>query len=286
VTTRDFSTVTELPGIGATREQLSMLYTRYHLAARHCEGKAVLELACGAGLGLHYISRRARHVVGGDIDEKNLRLAREINQGQDRVTLCKLDAQSLPFAGRSFDTVILYEALYYLPNPEELVREVRRVLRAGGVLLICTVNKEWGGFNPSPGSVRYFSAAELARLLEDTGFRVTIFGGFPDNPNSPMHRFVSALRKTAVRLRLIPKTMKGKQWLKRLFYGTLTPLRQVEEGMAPLAALKELPANSGGSTFKVLYAVASVVKESSVLTEVDSEGLFRKQGSPSGRTLA
>jgi len=126
----------------------------------------------------------------------------------------------------------------------------------------------------------------LARLLEDTGFRVTIFGGFPDNPNSPMHRFVSALRKTAVRLRLIPKTMKGKQWLKRLFYGTLTPLRQVEEGMAPLAALKELPANSGGSTFKVLYAVASVVKESSVLTEVDSEGLFRKQGSPSGRTLA
>ena len=160
------------------------------------------------------------------------------------------------------------------------------MLRARGVLLICTVNKEWGGFNPSPCSVRYFAAAELARLLEDTGFRVTIFGAFPDNPNSPTRRVVSALRKTAVRLRLIPKTMKGKQWLKRLFYGTLTPLQQVEEGMAPLAPLKELPANSGGSAFKVLYAVASIVKESSVFTEVDSEGLSRKQGSPSGRSLA
>ena len=145
----DFSTTTELPGVGATREQLSMLYTRYHLVARHCEGKVVLEVACGGGLGLRYISRRARHVVGGDIDEKNLRLAWEINQGQDRVTLCRLDAQSLPFRDWCFDTVICYEALYYLPNPEEFVREVRRVLRAGGVLLICTVNKEWGGFNPS-----------------------------------------------------------------------------------------------------------------------------------------
>jgi hypothetical protein len=132
------------------------------------------------------------------------------------------------------------------------------VLRARGVLLICTVNKEWGGFNPSPCSVRYFPAAELARLLEDIGFRVTIFGSFPDNIDSPVGCFVSALRKTALHLRLIPKTMKGKEWLRRLFYGTLTPFRPVEEGMVPLAALKELPANSGGSTFKVLYAVASV----------------------------
>jgi len=189
VTTRDFSTVTELPGVGATREQLSMLYTRYHLAASHCEGKVVLEVACGVGLGLPYISRRARHVVGGDIDEKNFRLAWEINQGQDRVAPCRFDAQSLPFADRCFDTVILFEALYYLPNPEEVVREVRLVLRAGGVLLICTVNKDWGGFNPSPCSVHGFSAAESVRLLEDTGFRVTIFGGFPDNPDSPMRRF-------------------------------------------------------------------------------------------------
>jgi 2-polyprenyl-3-methyl-5-hydroxy-6-metoxy-1,4-benzoquinol methylase len=79
VTTRDFSKVTALTGIGATREQLSMLYTRYHLAARHCEGKAVLEVACGVGLGLRYISLCGRHVVGGDINEKNLSPAWEIN---------------------------------------------------------------------------------------------------------------------------------------------------------------------------------------------------------------
>lgn len=120
MTMRDFSTVTELPGTGAACEQLSMLYTRYHLAARHCEGKAVLEVACGAGLGLRYISHRARHVVGGDIDEKNLRLAREIDQGQDRVRLCRLDAQSLPFADRCFDTVILYEASTTFPTQRRL----------------------------------------------------------------------------------------------------------------------------------------------------------------------
>lgn len=238
-----------------------MLYTRYHLAASYSAGKEVLEVACGAGLGLGFLARDARHVVGGDIHGQNIHIARENYKDNARVKLYMFDAQRLPFADESFDTVILYEAIYYLPDPWKFVQEARRVLRPGGNLLICTANREWGGFNPSPCSVRYFCARELAEMLRQGGFRPRIFGGFPDNPESLLPRVVFAVRKTAVRLRLIPNTMKGKEWLKRLFYGRLAPLGgQVQEGMAPLAPLKELAGHRGEPTLKVLYAVAAVNK--------------------------
>lgn len=261
MTTRDFSTVTELPGVGATREQLSMLYTRYHLAAAYSKGKEVLEVACGAGLGLGYLARHAERVVGGDIDMQNIRIARESCKDEERVKLYMFDAQCLPFADDGFDAVILYEAIYYLPEPKKFLKEARRVLRPGGNLLVCTANREWGGFNPSPSSARYFSARELDKTLWEEGFRPRIFGGFPEDTNSLKRRIISAIRKSAVRLKLIPKTMKGKEWLKRLFYGRLTPLgAQVQEGMAPLAPLTELAGGRSECAFKVLYGVASVEK--------------------------
>ena len=68
----DFSSVTELPRQGATRMQMSMLRTRYGWAAQYTAGKDVLEVACGAGLGLGWLAERARRVAAGDVDEKEL----------------------------------------------------------------------------------------------------------------------------------------------------------------------------------------------------------------------
>jgi ubiquinone/menaquinone biosynthesis C-methylase UbiE len=75
-----------------------------------------------------------------------------------------IDAHNLPFDDKSFDVVILYEAIYYLEHPERFIEEARRVLRENGTLLICTANKDWSGFNPSPYTYKYFSAPELFLL--------------------------------------------------------------------------------------------------------------------------
>jgi len=50
--TRDYSTVTEVPGVLVTGEAFRMAHSRYAFAAEHCEGRDVLEIACGAGPGL------------------------------------------------------------------------------------------------------------------------------------------------------------------------------------------------------------------------------------------
>src|SRR2546427_9416346 len=108
----DYTSVAETPTLKASREQVSMLYTRYHFAADHCLGKVVLEVACGAGQGLGYLAKKAKLVVGGDYTENLLRVAqRSYNR---RVPLLHLDAHALPFRDSSFDVVLLYEAIYYL----------------------------------------------------------------------------------------------------------------------------------------------------------------------------
>jgi ubiquinone/menaquinone biosynthesis C-methylase UbiE len=232
-----------------------MLYTRYKTAAAFCEGKAVLEVACSSGQGLGYLAKRARRVVGGDYTAQVLQLARCHYGGN--IPLLRLDAHALPFPARSFDVVILYEAIYYLSRPEQFLEECCRILRDGSVLLICTVNKEWADFNPSPFSTRYFSAKELSDLLQKHQFQVELYGAFPVAKGSTKDAVVSFIKRTAMALHLMPNTMKGKESLKRIFFGKLVPLPpEVVDGMADYAPPVPLSSDSQDSQYKVLYAVA------------------------------
>ncbi|HEX5038151.1 MAG TPA: class I SAM-dependent methyltransferase [bacterium] len=255
----DYTTVTETPGIGATREQLTMLYTRYRYAASFCAGKTVLEVACGAGQGLGYLAQSAKAVVGGDIDQGNLEFATRVYKGRDNIELKKIDAHQMPFEDKSFDVLLLYEALYYLEDPDRFFRECRRLLCPGGLLLICTVNREWSDFNPSPFSHRYFSAKELSESLAGYGFAVETLAAFPVRRETAKDRVVSLVKRTAVRLHLMPKTMRGKQFLKRIFLGKLSPLpSEIKDGMAEYRP--PVPVDTCGAVdgFKVLFVKATL----------------------------
>ncbi|OFW11080.1 MAG: hypothetical protein A3H27_05060 [Acidobacteria bacterium RIFCSPLOWO2_02_FULL_59_13] len=254
---RDYTTVTEVVGDRITREALSMLYTRYETAAAFSGGKAVLEVACGAGQGLGYLAKQAVRVVGGDYTERLLRLADRHYEG--RIPLVRLDAHRLPFRNQSFDVIVLYEAIYYLVEPLDFLEECRRVLRGRGVLLISTVNREWGEFNPSPLSVRYPTARELRQLLTPRGFVTELFAAFPVSRDSAWAQIVGLLKRAAVSWGLIPKTMKGKELLKRLFLGRLAPTPpEVFDGMAELHPLVPITDTSVVSDYKVLYAIGTL----------------------------
>ncbi len=250
----DYTEVTEVPGIRLTREALDMMFTRYAFAGELCSGKEVLEVGCGAGQGLGYIASRARRTVGGDWTERLLSQARR-HYGAG-MTLVRLDAHNLPFSPRSFDVILLYEAIYYLREPELFLEECRRVLRAGGTVLISTVNREWCDFNPSPLSTHYLSAEELSSLLEKHGFRTELRGAFPAGGASVRDHAVSCLKRAAVSLHLVPRTMKGKELLKRIFLGELLSM---PPEVPPAAADSRLPEpisiGAGSSQFKVLFAI-------------------------------
>jgi SAM-dependent methyltransferase len=254
MTAVDYSGVTEVVGNRLTREALSMLYTRYAFGAGLAEDRDVLEVACGCGPGLGYLAKRARRVLGGDCTASLL--ARAARHYQGAIPLVQLDAQALPFRSASFGAVLLFEALYYLGEPRRFVAEAERVLRRPGCLVISTVNREWSDFNPSPLSTRYLSGRELGALLRECGFDTTIYGAFPVMRGSARARAVSVVRRTAVRLRLIPPTMKGKEMLKRLFLGRLIECPpEIGDAMAPYCPPAPLRTDAPIRDYKVLFAV-------------------------------
>ncbi len=251
--TQDYTTVTEMPGLGATGEQMAMLCTRYTVAAARSDGKDVLEVACGSGIGLGQIAQRARHVVGADLTESLLRIAQQHYGG--RIPLVRMDAHALPFRSRAFDVVVLYEATYYLREIERFLAEGRRVLRTGGVLLICSANRECHGFQPSPFSVSYLSASELREVLTRHGFAVELFAAFPV-ARRVRRNSLGAARWLANAVRLSPG---AKALAKRMLFGNLLPFpAEVAEGMAEVADLVPLAGHSPVTEFQVLYAIGRV----------------------------
>ncbi len=253
----DYTTVTEIPGNKVTEEAVEMMSTRYAFAANHSAGKDMLEVACGAGQGLGYMKSVATSIVGGDFEFNLVKLARKHYEA--RVNLTQFDAHHLPFKNNSFDTVILFEALYYLSDPVQFVKEANRVLRRNGVILICTVNKDWSDFNPSPRSTTYHSGIDLFKLLEKQGFNVELYGAFPTKVDRFSGKIVSLIKQIAVTLHLIPNSMKGKEWLKRIFYGKLIPLpAELDCSETDFLKLKPIPTRTNTSAYKVLYAVAHI----------------------------
>ncbi|NJM93663.1 MAG: class I SAM-dependent methyltransferase [Cytophagales bacterium] len=253
----DYSAVTEIPGSRATQEQLARLYQRYHLGARHSQEKRVLEVACGTGIGLGYLREKAVSVVGGDYTFSLLRQAYSTYHGE--MPLVQLDAHQLPFSSGSFDFILILEALYYLQNPEQFLQECRRILFTNGKLLIGTVNKEWKGFLTSPKSVGYYSAVELRNLLDAAGFGdIQILVGFEDSSDGSGQRVKLWLRSLASRLNLIPGSLKGRETLKRIFYGPLASLPdRLTKDMVSYPPIKPIEQAKDVGHYQVLYVLAT-----------------------------
>ena len=145
----------------------------------------VLELAVGTGLNLALYPDCVRSVLGVDLSEAMLALARArvraLHLG-DRVDVRRGDVQHLDLADASVDTVLATYALCTVPDPRAALLEARRVLRPGGRLLLVEhgpsrsvwVRAVQHGLNPM--TVRWQSDHLLRvprELVTDTGFEIT-----------------------------------------------------------------------------------------------------------------
>lgn len=254
-TATDFITITELAGDEVTRQQVASACHRYYWAAPYCKGKDVLEIACGSGFGLGYLAQQARTIHAGDI---NPALVARVNAHYgDRVPTQVVDAQALPFGDSSLDVVIIFEALYYLRAPSAFVAECRRVLRPGGHVLVTNSNKDMPDFNPSPYSQTYHGVVELGRLFDLPTFSTTFFGYWTYETAPLWQRALVPVKKTLVAMNLMPKTMNGKKFLKRIVFGKLVPMPlEIAEGMIDYTPPAPIPAFVPDRQHRVVYCAA------------------------------
>ncbi len=99
----------------------------------------ILDLGCGTGMLLSELARRSGFVVGIDSSPGMLELARKRGGG---AALVLADADHLPFVNCSFDAVISVTLLQNMPNPAATVREVARVAKQGGIMILTTLKRK------------------------------------------------------------------------------------------------------------------------------------------------
>jgi len=97
---------------------------------------AGLRLDCGCGLGMYQRKMRqgASQAMAMDIQEHNLRYC--LREGLITNTAIRGDTSFLPFATETFDTVLCSEVIEHIADDQQAVKELSRVLKPGGRLII------------------------------------------------------------------------------------------------------------------------------------------------------
>jgi 2-polyprenyl-3-methyl-5-hydroxy-6-metoxy-1,4-benzoquinol methylase len=153
-------------------------------AARLKGDERVLDIATGPGYIAEAFARAAREVIGVDLTEAMLSIARERTQqrGVTNVTFRVGDAQSLPFESEEFELVVSRLALHHMQNPLQILREMTRVLRPGGTVLMedifasehperAAYHNRWEILR-DPSHVRSIPLSELLQLFRDAGLEI------------------------------------------------------------------------------------------------------------------
>ena len=124
----------------------------YELIRPIVRHKTVLELATGTGLIAKNIVNAAAHIEATDASPEMIAEAKRDNRSA-KLYFSVQDMFCLPYAGESFDVVIVSNALHIVPQPEKALAEIRRVLKDDGVLIAPTFTHAGNSFS---GKVRAF----------------------------------------------------------------------------------------------------------------------------------
>ncbi len=142
-----------------------------------CHGLDVLDAGCGEGYLTREIARLgARQVTGADKSPALIAAARAVSAGQPAARFREADVAALPFGDASFDLGIVNHVLNDLPDITSPVRELARVLRPGGRLVILMLHPCFYGDRAERQAIRrtlpvadYFAAREIEQHFEVDG---------------------------------------------------------------------------------------------------------------------
>lgn len=139
----------------------------------------IVELGCGAGRNAKELLKKypAAHVTAIDYSELSVEKAREYNSksiAEGRCTVLQGDVSDLRLPTESFDLATAFETVYFWPGLERCFTQVARVLKPGGLFLICnesdgldTIGKK---FEKIIDGMRVYTTAEIEAALRKAGF--------------------------------------------------------------------------------------------------------------------
>jgi SAM-dependent methyltransferase len=155
---------------------------------------SVLDVGSGDGALAELLAPRARSIVCADVSSRVVAAAQRRLAGFSHVHCLCADMHALPVADRSFDQVLLLNALTCAADPPRAVAEAARALRPGGQLAIVTLDAHAhmgvaaGYGHVQPG----FAPSVLSKLLVSAGLHVAACGVTSRERRSPRFGIVTA----------------------------------------------------------------------------------------------
>ena len=142
----------------------------------------VLECACGTGLLSAVIAPKCRQLTATDFSEKMLKRAEKNCRSFRNITYAQADITALSFADASFDKVVAANVIHLLDDPMTALRELNRVCKDGGMLIIPTyMNKDdQGKTSRFSGAVGKAGADFKQQFTVESYRQFFLDAGYPD----------------------------------------------------------------------------------------------------------
>lgn len=163
------------------RQDRKIYAAMYERIPKVIAGKDVLEIATGPGLLAKHVAYAAHRMIATDYSEGMIKEARK-GTYPDKLTFEVADAANLPFADKSFDVVLIANALHVMPDPEKALKEIGRVLKDRGILIAPNfvnhksglISRIWSGILRI-GGIKFehqWRLEEYREFLERNGWKI------------------------------------------------------------------------------------------------------------------
>jgi O-antigen biosynthesis protein len=150
--------------------------TRYVFASQFVKNKTILDIACGSGYGSDYLLKAgAKKVIGVDISEETIDFCKQ-KYSDNVIEFLIGDVQKIPTENNSIDVIVSFETIEHVDEVAQVnfIKEVKRVLKPGGILIISTPNSLVYP-KGNPFHVKELDIKEFERTLEKTFKNVDLF---------------------------------------------------------------------------------------------------------------
>ena len=155
-----------------TRSKLALFYRNYFLYPKLClylKGR-VLDVGCGIG---DFVKFR-KNTIGIDINTEMVEYCKMAN-----LNVKEMEPNVIPFPDKSFEGVVLDNVLEHIKNPQDLILEIKRVLKEKNTLIVGVPGIS--GYKADDDHKVFYTKENLIKLFKENGFREIKTFGAPIN---------------------------------------------------------------------------------------------------------
>ncbi len=124
------------------RQNIINHYGRNHDETKPFKGLSIIDIGCGGGILCEPMARLGGDITGVDLSEKLIKIAQNHAQKQGlKIDYQCVDVKELVKTKKKFDVVTALEVIEHVPNPEEFIAQIIKLLKPSGVIFLSTINR-------------------------------------------------------------------------------------------------------------------------------------------------